>query len=569
MNPKTIDGNLFKLIITNGTINLKNNHQVINDLNVFPVPDGDTGSNMQSTMMSGVQSIQDLADEPVEKLGKALSRGLLMGARGNSGVILSQLFSGFAKAFSELTVATTKQFIQGLKFGVQQAYGAVINPVEGTILTVAREAADKAESIVKEDSDLLEVMEVYLNEANASLKRTPDLLPVLKESGVVDSGGAGLIVIVEGIVAALKGEIYAEEKAKKAKGKSPEYDKQDVEFGYCTEFIIQLKQGKKFNRDKLVKQLSRLGDSIVVVADDEICKVHVHTETPGDALNIGQIYGEFANLKIENMTLQHTETLLHSASDEDDCGHDHHEHIEHVFEETDVKPQAMRSDFTIETRKKFGIITVVNGRGLKRMFEEMGVDYIIDGGQTMNPATEDFIDAVDEVNADNIIIIPNNKNVLLSAEHAAKAVEDKNVIVIPAKTVAQGYASLTMFDANQPLEDTIEEMKELIDHVKSGEITYAVRDTEVNGLTIKKGDYLGIQDGKIVLSKEKRLETMFSLLDELLDEESEIVTIMYGEEVDEEEVNEIMAYLEEKYSDLEVEVVDGQQAIYDYLIAVE
>ena len=570
MNPKTIDGNLFKLIITNGTINLKNNHQVINDLNVFPVPDGDTGSNMQSTMMSGVQSIQDLSDEPVEKLGKALSRGLLMGARGNSGVILSQLFSGFAKAFSELTVATTKQFIQGLKYGVQQAYGAVINPVEGTILTVAREAADKAESIVKDDSDLLEVMEIYLKEANESLKRTPDLLPVLKESGVVDSGGAGLIVIVEGIVAALRGDIYEEEKTKKSKGKSPEYDKQETEFGYCTEFIIQLKKGKKFNRDKIVKQLSRLGDSIVVVADDEICKVHVHTETPGDALNIGQIYGEFANLKIENMTLQHTETLLHAASDEDDCGHDHHEHVKQSFEETGSKPAAdMRSDFVVETRKKFGIITVVNGRGLKRMFEEMGVDYIIDGGQTMNPATEDFIDAVDEVNADNIIIIPNNKNVLLSAQHAAKAVEDKNVIVLPAKTIAQGYASLTMFDANQPLEDTIEEMKDLIDHVKSGEVTHAIRDTEVNGLKIKKGDYLGLYDGKIVLSKENRLEAMSSLLDELLDDDSEIITIMVGEDVEDDEVNQITEYLEEKYGDVEVEVVDGQQAIYDYLIAVE
>ncbi len=571
MNPQKIDGNLFKLIIANGTINLKNNHQVINDLNVFPVPDGDTGSNMQSTMMSGVQSIQDLNDEPIEKHGKALSRGLLMGARGNSGVILSQLFSGFAKAFNELEEATTKQFIEGLKYGVKQAYGAVINPVEGTILTVAREAADKAASVVQDDTGLLDIMEIYLEEANASLKRTPDLLPVLKESGVVDSGGAGLIVIVEGIVAALKGEVYTEDKVKKQKGKSPEYDKQDVEFGYCTEFIIQLKKGKKFNRDKLVKQLGRLGDSIVVVADEEICKVHVHTETPGDALNIGQIYGEFANLKIENMTLQHTETLLHSASEEDDCGHDHHQHIEKELSELETRTNGVpiRQDFKVETRKKFGLITVVNGRGLKRMFEEMGVDFIIDGGQTMNPATEDFIDAIEEVNADNIIIIPNNKNVFLSAETAAKTVEEKSVIVLPAKTIAQGYASLTMFDANQPLEDAVEEMKELISHVKSGEITYAVRDTEVNGLKIKKGDYLGIQDGKIVLSEKERLNAMTNLIDELLDDDSEIITVMYGEEVEESEVQKITEYIEEKYSDVEIEVVDGQQAIYDYLIAVE
>ncbi len=560
MSPKTLDGDLLKVIIKNGTINLKNNHQTINDLNVFPVPDGDTGSNMQSTMMSGVTSIEHLENETVERIGKALSRGLLMGARGNSGVILSQLFSGFAKAFKDLEIANSVQFINGLKYGVEQAYGAVINPVEGTILTVAREAADKAQAFAKEDSDILEVLEVYLKEAEASLKRTPDLLPVLKESGVVDSGGAGLIVIVEGMLDALEGKIYEETKAAKRAKAGRSFETEETEFGYCTEFIIELDPEKKFNKEKLVKQLGRLGDSIVVVADEGICKVHVHTEKPGDALNIGQLYGEFANLKIENMTMQHTETLLHSAHngqsegqehDETACSHDH------------------GNKFRIDTKKKYGIITVVNGMGLHDMFKEMGVDYVIDGGQTMNPSTQDFIDAVDHVNADNVLIIPNNKNVFLSAETAAKNIEDKNVIVLPAKTIPQGYASLTMFDANQALEDTVDEMNELIEHVKSGEVTYAVRDTQVNGMKIKKGDYLGIKDGNIVASKTDRLDAVKTLVDALVDEESEIVTIMYGEDVDKDEVDKLIAHIEENHDELEVETVDGEQAIYAYLLAVE
>jgi len=554
MVPMEIDGNLLKLIITNGSVKLKNEHQYINDLNVFPVPDGDTGSNMQSTMMSGVNAIQPLEDEPVEKVGKALSRGLLMGARGNSGVILSQLFSGFAKTFATLTTADTPTFLEGLIQGVKQAYSAVINPVEGTILTVAREAAEKAAEVAKPDSDLLDVLDVYLSEARASLDRTPDLLPVLKESGVVDSGGAGLIVIIEGMISALRGEIFEVEQVKQRAVRA-HAQAVEQEFGYCTEFIIQLDAAKKFNKEKLTKQLTRLGDSIVVVADEEICKVHVHTTKPGDALNIGQNYGEFANLKIENMTLQHTETLLHSAPEGEEmhlCGHDHGPDV-----------------FSSTEKKKYGLITVVTGQGLKDVFKEMGVDYIIDGGQTMNPSTQDFMDAIDRVNADNILIIPNNKNVMLSAEHAAKHVEDKNVIVLPAKTIAQGYASLTMFDTNQDLEDTIEEMKELIQHVKTGEITHAVRDTEINGLKITKGEYLSIEDGKIIASKAKRLEATQALVDGLVDDESEIITIMTGKDAEKREIDKIRKYIENNYSHVEVEVIDGQQEIYDYLFAVE
>ncbi len=558
MSPMEIDGNTLKLIITNGSLKLKKHSQEINDLNVFPVPDGDTGSNMQSTMMSGVTAIKTLEDEPVEKVGKALSRGLLMGARGNSGVILSQLFSGFAKAFQALTVANAVQFIEGLLQGVKQAYNAVINPVEGTILTVAREAAEKAKEEADAKSDVLDILKVYLEEAQKSLERTPDLLPVLKESGVVDSGGAGLVLIVEGMIEALEGEVYDLEKEtrKKEKAAKPKYDKEDTEFGYCTEIIIQLNPEKSFNKEKLTKQLSRLGDSIVVVDDDEICKVHVHTEKPGDALNIAQSYGEFANLKIENMSMQHTETLLHSpeSEGEHDCGHDH---------------SHQTSNFVSSTPKKYGIITVVSGAGLKATFEEMGVDYIIDGGQTMNPSTQDFIEAIEKVNADNILIIPNNKNVMMSAEHAAQAAPDENVIVLPAKTIPQGYASLTMFDSNQSLEDTVEEMKELIDHVKTGEITYAVRDTQVNGMSIKKDDYIGLAEGDIVATHKDRFETAKALLEKIIDDESEIVTIMFGTSVDRKEADKLADFINETFSEVEVDIISGKQDIYAYLFAVE
>ncbi len=555
MSPMEIDGNTLKLIIKNGSIKLKNNSQQINDLNVFPVPDGDTGSNMQSTMMSGVQAIETMEDEPVETVGKALSRGLLMGARGNSGVILSQLFSGFAKAFQSLVTANAEQFVKGLKQGVKQAYGAVINPVEGTILTVAREAVEKAETQADANTDVLDLLKVYRDEAKAALERTPDLLPVLKESGVVDSGGAGYVLIIEGMIAALEGEIFDIEKERRKSKKAQQQTGEPTEYGYCTEFIIQLDDNKKsFNKEKLIKQLSKLGDSIVVVADNGIVKVHVHTEKPGDALNIGQNYGEFANLKIENMTMQHTETLLHSPQTEEghECGHDHGH-----FEAQDATP------------KKYGLITVANGAGLKATFEEMGVHRVIDGGQTMNPSTEDFISAIEDVHADNVLIIPNNSNVMLSAQHAAKAVEDQNVIVVPAKTIPEGYASLTMFDANQDVEDTVEEMKELIDHVRSGEITYAVRDTTINGLEVEKGDYIGLLDGDLHTSRSSRLDTAKALVDDLIVEDTEIVTIMYGADVSREEADALGDYIAENYRDVEVDIIKGEQEIYAYLLAAE
>ena len=548
MSSTVIDSNMLKLLITNGTIALRNDYQRINELNVFPVPDGDTGSNMQSTMMSGVKAIRDLEDGNIEKVSKALSRGLLMGARGNSGVILSQLFSGFAKTFKGLKTINTLDFLNGLQQGVKQAYGAVINPVEGTILTVAREAADVALRYTKKDSDLLEILEIYVKEAYESLERTPDLLPVLKEAGVIDAGAAGFIDIIDGMILALKGEILEDSKFATVSSVSHEIHAYEgsTDFGYCTEFIVDLKEGSSFVKEAFITQISTFGDSLVVVSDDEILKVHIHTKTPGDVLNYGQQFGNFATLKIENMSIQHSETLLHTSGDGHDCGHDH-------------------SEF----KKKYGIITVVNGEGLKGMFKEMGVCCVIEGGQTMNPSTEDFINAVESINSDHIIIIPNNGNVLLSAQTAANYIKDRDVTVLPAKTIAQGYASLTMFDANATLEDNVREMEELIKHVKSGEVTYAVRDTEYKGVKILKDEFIGIAQGEIITSNSDRKDTVKAIFDGLIDGDSEIITVMYGANVKEDELAEVMLYLEEHHGDVEVETIEGNQEIYSYIIAVE
>lgn len=554
MNPTVIDGNLLKLLITNGTIALRNDHQRINELNVFPVPDGDTGSNMQSTMMSGVKAIESLENETVEKIAKTLSRGLLMGARGNSGVILSQLFSGFAKVFKGKETCNTKEFVEGMVQGVKQAYGAVINPVEGTILTVAREAAEKALEIATDESGLHDVMKIYIEEAYESLERTPELLAVLKEAGVIDSGGAGFNVIIDGMIMALEGQILEDSKFNTVPSVARELGsyQSTEDFGYCTEFIVQLSDGEKFNKDKFTKRISRFGDSLVVVADDQICKVHIHTKTPGDVLNFGQQYGNFATLKIENMTLQHSETLLHTeheGGEDQDCGHQH-AHYD-------------------GPHSKYGIITVVNGKGLKETFKEMGVSCIIDGGQTMNPSTEDFINAVEKIKCDHVIIIPNNGNVMLSAQHAAQYMEDRSITVLPAKTIAQGYASLTMFDANQDLDENVSEMQDLINAVKTGEVTYAVRDTEYKGVKITKDEFIGIANGEIVTSNTKRIDTVCHLVQELLDDESEIITVMYGKTVEEKELEEVMLCIETHHPDVEVEVIEGNQDIYSYIIAVE
>jgi len=555
MSTHQIDGTLFKTIVTNGSVRLKNKMNYINDLNVFPVPDGDTGSNMSATISAGAKAIQSLENEPIEKVAKTLARGMLMGARGNSGVILSQLFSGIAKGLKGYEVADPEIFSVSLRMGVEQAYAAVINPVEGTMLTVSREAADKAVSVAHSVKDFEQLFEKYIVELDASLERTPDLLPVLKEVGVVDSGAAGFIEIVKGMIDGLKGVFYqdhSEESDYKVDLTHIEHV-QGENFGYCTEFIMQIDKMNEFNQKDFIEMIQPLGDSLVVVQDENILKVHIHTKTPGDALNLAQYYGFFINLKIENMNLQHTEVLLHQSQDyqEDcDCGHDHSQ------------------SHAPKMKKKYALVSVVNGKGLKETFIEMGCDYIIEGGQTMNPSVEDFVTAVEKINADHVIIIPNNKNVMFSAETAAKMIDSCDVRVLKAKTISQGYAGLTMFDATQNIQENLDEMSEYIKQVKTGEVTYAIRDSVIEGIEIKKDHFMGILDGKIITSTETRVGTCEHLLRDMIDSDTEIVTVMFGADVTEKEVKELESYVDNTF-DVEVEIINGGQNVYSYIITVE
>lgn len=561
MDTLLMDGQLFKKLVINGSTRLKNNLDRINELNVFPVPDGDTGSNMSATMQAGAKSIANLDETSIGVVAKTLARGMLMGARGNSGVILSQLFSGVANGLKGVNEADAVQFSKALRQGVEQAYSAVINPVEGTMLTVSREGADVALAYSHSKTTFEDLFAKYIEELNASLERTPDLLPILKEVGVIDSGGAGYIEVVLGMADALKGIIYKDAQAQQQS--TPEHKpvqtmnmdsfKDATDFGYCTEFIMQLAKVDEFNQKDFIDMISPLGDSLVVVQDDNILKVHIHTKTPGDALNLGQRFGFFINMKIENMTVQHTEVVMHqptSGEEPCDCGHEH----------TVGKAP--------KVHKKYAIIAVVNGDGLKDTFIEMGCDFIIDGGQTMNPSVEDFVKACENIHADNIIIIPNNKNVLLSAETAAKIIENQNVFVLAAKTIPQGYAALTMFDATQDPESNLKDMQRHIKNVKTGEITYAIRESVNNGVKIQKDDFMGIFNGEIVVSVQNRIEAAKKLLKSMIDKFSEIVTIMFGADVNEEEVNEIVEEVSEEFP-IEVEIINGGQDIYSYIISVE
>jgi hypothetical protein len=512
-------------------------------------------------MTAGSKSILTVEDTSIGAVSKILARGMLMGARGNSGVILSQLFSGFANGLKGIDTADAVQFSKALRQGVEQAYSAVINPVEGTMLTVSREGADVALSVANSKTSFEDLFVKYIEELNASLERTPDLLPILKEVGVIDSGAAGYIEVVLGMQDALNGKIYkdlAEQPKTSIESKTVHTMNMDsfkdaTDFGYCTEFIMQIEKVDQFSQKDFIEMISPLGDSLVVVQDDNILKVHIHTKTPGDALNLGQRFGFFINMKIENMTVQHTEVVMHqpTASDEPcDCGHEH---------TIGAAPRV---------HKKYAIIAVVNGDGLKDTFIEMGCDYIIDGGQTMNPSVEDFVKACENIEAENIFIIPNNKNVLLSAETAAKIIEKNKVFVLAAKTIPQGYAALTMFDATQDPETNLKDMIRHIKNVKTGEITYAIRESINNGIKINKDDFMGIFNGEIVCSVKNRLEATKQLIKSMVDKFSEIVTIMFGADVEEEEVNEIVEEVQSAFP-VEIEIINGGQDIYSYIISVE
>lgn len=542
MSLKQINGIIFKQMVINGANNLANHSKYVDQLNVFPVPDGDTGTNMSMTMTAGAKELVALDEASIGKVAKVLSRGLLMGARGNSGVILSQLFRGFATGLEGKDEANVEEVAMALESGVKTAYKAVMKPIEGTILTVARESSEAAVANYESVESIEELYQLVVDEMQVSLNRTPELLPVLKEVGVVDSGGQGLLYIIEGFLKALKGETITLEAQTETNQEAAQtaLSSEEVEFGYCTEFIIRLEEGRiPFKEDVFRGRLEKLGNSIVVVQDEDIVKVHVHTLTPGDALNLAQKHGEFVKLKIENMTEQHNEIIGQSAS-------------------------AKKVE-----KAEYGIISVVAGEGVKQLFEEQGCHYVIEGGQTMNPSTEDFLTAIAELNAKNIIILPNNSNIIMAANQAKDVTEDANVVVVPSKTIPQGYTALMMFNENASIEDNEEEMTEAIKEVKSGQVTYAVRDTQMNGVEIKQNDFIGILDKDIVISVPERFDSACALVDQMIDEDSEIVTIIYGEGVDEDEADELAEYIEEKYKDVEVTIFNGQQPVYSYIISVE
>ena len=547
MTYTNINGSLFKKMVINGAINLKNDLKEIDDLNVFPVPDGDTGTNMSMTMMSGVRDIQNSEAISITEISKTLSRGLLMGARGNSGVILSQFFRGIYTGMENIkgSSATINEFIDCLVSGYKVAYKAVMTPVEGTILTVMREAGEQLDANRKSFKSVDAVLTKYVEYAEISLANTPNILPVLKDAGVVDSGGAGFLKVIKGMLMAIRGEML-EIKATQvetSQNVQANFDTKDIKFGYCTEFILILNKPEVFQESDLRTPLSIIGDSLVVVKDEDLLKIHVHTNNPGRALNMAQRHGEFKTIKIENMRLQHTELI------------------------TEEKPQPTQP-ITSE-KKKYALVAVCFGDGIKEVFKELGVDYIIDGGQTMNPSTEDFVKAVEALNAENIIIIPNNSNVIMAAEQTKKLCDGANIEVLRTKTIAHGYASLMAFDETAELDENVEVMTEAIKNVKASEVTYAVRDTEINGVKIKSGDFMGILNGEIVISTEKRIDAVKHVLSSSVDESTLIVTLFSGVGVSKEEVDELVEFTNSLNSDVEVQVVDGKQEIYSYIVAVE
>lgn len=542
MGVSSISVALFKKMVMNGAINLKNNHKEIDQLNVFPVPDGDTGTNMSMTVMSGVREMNACESSSIIEVAKVLSRGALMGARGNSGVILSQFFRGLYVGLKDIqhNALSVEEFMNCLESGCKIAYKAVMEPVEGTILTVVREAAENTKQNISSFKTIEELMNCYINEAKKSLSNTPNLLPVLKEAGVVDSGGAGFCKIVEGMILALKGNMLeaVDENKEEKKSAATNVDS-EIKFGYCTEFIIDLKKPDTFDERELKAALSLLGDSLVVVRDENIVKVHVHTNRPGRALEIAQKQGEFRTLKIENMRIQHSEL------------------------QEGAKKEAPKP------RKPFALISVCFGEGIVSTFKDLGVDYVIEGGQTMNPSTEAFVEAIKAVNADNIIIIPNNSNVIMAAKQAAGMVSGCTVEVIRAKTIAQGYASLMYFDPEADMQTNLTAMTEAIENVTSGEITYSIRDTEIGGVKITANDYMGIANGEIVVSTKERADALRTLLSGCITGDSQIVTFFYGNDVNKDEVLTLEELCTSLNPDVDVEIIEGKQDIYSYIIAVE
>ncbi|WZP20372.1 fatty acid kinase catalytic subunit FakA [Staphylococcus aureus] len=544
-----INGKLFADMIIQGAQNLSNNADLVDSLNVYPVPDGDTGTNMNLTMTSGREEVENNLSKNIGELGKTFSKGLLMGARGNSGVILSQLFRGFCKNIESESEINSKLLAESFQAGVETAYKAVMKPVEGTILTVAKDAAQAAIEKANNTEDCIELMEYIIIKANESLENTPNLLAVLKEVGVVDSGGKGLLCVYEGFLKALKGEKVEAKVAKIDKDEfvHDEHDfhgvinTEDIIYGYCTEMMVRFGKNKKaFDEQEFRQDMSQFGDSLLVINDEEIVKVHVHTEYPGKVFNYGQQYGELIKLKVENMREQHREVIRK--------------------EQHTAKPKME----TVET----AIITISMGEGISEIFKSMGATHIISGGQTMNPSTEDIVKVIEQSKCKRAIILPNNKNILMASEQAASIV-DAEAVVIPTKSIPQGISALFQYDVDATLEENKAQMADSVNNVKSGSLTYAVRDTKIDGVEIKKDAFMGLIEDKIVSSQSDQLTTVTELLNEMLAEDSEILTVIIGQDAEQAVTDNMINWIEEQYPDVEVEVHEGGQPIYQYFFSVE
>lgn len=545
MQHLSIDGQRFYNMVINASNKLEEKKEYVNSLNVFPVPDGDTGTNMSMTFKSAVNEIKSLNGEDIGKIAKILAKGALMGARGNSGVILSQILRGISKGLEGKAEVTAEEFAESIMEGSKSAYKAVMRPTEGTILTVIRAAGEAA--VKSSETDITKLMEEVCYHSEAILAKTPEMLPVLKQARVVDAGGAGLLVILKGMLEVLKDDIesveiinetIAESKAPVQKSLSTE----DIKYGYCTEFFIL---SEKVNIDKFKGELEPLGDSMIVVGGEGLVKVHIHTNDPGVILSKAVSLGELSKIKIDNMREQHRHIL------EDDYKEENK-----AIEEENLQ------------NKEYGFVAVALGEGIKNIFEDLGVDVVIEGGQTMNPSTEDILNAVNEIKADNIFILPNNKNIIMAATQAAELAE-KNVYVIATKTIPQGITAITSFNADSTVEDNIETMNASIENVASGSITYAVRDTEIDDKVIKEGNIIGLREGKIEEIGNDKFEVCKNLIEKMVKEDSELITIFYGEDCDKEQVETFVSELEDKYSDIDIQYYEGNQPLYYFIFSVE
>ncbi|MDY5212117.1 DAK2 domain-containing protein [Intestinibacter sp.] len=543
-----IDGKQVRDMFVSGANNLKNHKDLVDKLNVFPVPDGDTGTNMSLTISCAIKELDKVEQDNIGQLGKALSKGSLMGARGNSGVILSQIIRGIAKSIEDKETLTSMDIAEALKNGSDTAYKAVIKPVEGTILTVVRESSEYALKAAALEEDIIEFMKLLVKEANNSLDRTPELLHALKEAGVVDSGGKGLVLVYEGMLKSLEGQFVESQEIQTSDNTSIQVENkvstEDIKFQYCTEFILET---DKISDLKMRDIMIKYGDSLVVVGDDGIIKVHVHTNTPGTVLQEALAYGQLLTIKIENMKLQHENKVIKDSQ-----------------EDQKVSELAAVS----EEPKEFGFIATSMGEGLAKIFKDFGVDHIIEGGQTMNPSTEDFMNAIEKMNAHNIIILPNNSNIIMAANQA-KDLSDKNIIVIPTKNVSQAFAALVNFDADLTIEENEANMVEALSTVKSGQVTYAVRNTVINDVEVKEGNIIGLGEGKLLSAGDDIDEITTNLIESLVDEDSAIITLFYGEDIKEEQAEALKESLEEKFEDIDIELYYGGQPIYYYLVSVE